>query len=471
MKDVAPGRARAEQPRPSTQPEIVPGRPGTEVPQQPDPGPVTPAPETPRPGPGPEMPVPRPSGPEMPQPEPAHPEMPKPQTPRPEMPPRPPDRPEIPQKPPPRPEIPQPEQPGPGGPPPRPNEMPAQPDPAPSGPTPEVPPLRAHFARAGTAWAALTVTLALGCEAPDTQADLLIVLNKAEDTAALVDPGALKVIAKLPTGESPHEVATTPDGRFAFVANYGTGEAPGHTLTMLDLRTREVARTIELGTYTRPHGIEVSRDGRRVWVTCEGARAVIELDAAAALVSQDWTTGQLTSHMLVAARDESKLYVANVGSGTCTVIDRNTNRLRTIRTGPGAEGIDRSPLDGTVWIADREVDSLSVIDPGADTVLTTFKAAGKMPIRVQFTPDGREVWVSNSGSASISVYDARSRALVATIAVGDTPVGIQMMPNGRRAFVASSTADKISVVDVKSRKVVRTFSTGKSPDGMAWAVR
>src|SRR5581483_8708460 len=56
----------------------------------------------------------------------------------------------------------------------------------------------------------------------------LLVLNKAEATLAIVDPAAMKVIGKVPTGTGPHEVAVSADGKLAFVANYGA-QQPGNT--------------------------------------------------------------------------------------------------------------------------------------------------------------------------------------------------------------------------------------------------
>ena len=95
------------------------------------------------------------------------------------------------------------------------------------------------------------VIVGLGLAAPVTgAADVLIVLNKSDHEAALVDPKTLEVVAKLPTGQGPHEVATgtTKDGRRAFVANYGfysifkEGERPkmdpGNTITVIDLDAR-----------------------------------------------------------------------------------------------------------------------------------------------------------------------------------------------------------------------------------------
>ena len=63
----------------------------------------------------------------------------------------------------------------------------------------------------------------------------LLVLNKADATLAFVDPMKMEVIAKIATGNGPHEVAVTGDGKTAIVANYGTGPEPGTTLSIVDV--------------------------------------------------------------------------------------------------------------------------------------------------------------------------------------------------------------------------------------------
>ena len=67
---------------------------------------------------------------------------------------------------------------------------------------------------------------------------VLLVLNKADATLAFVDPAALEVTSKIPTGEGPHEVTVTTDGRTALIANYGTGPNPGTTLRLIGAPVR-----------------------------------------------------------------------------------------------------------------------------------------------------------------------------------------------------------------------------------------
>jgi YVTN family beta-propeller protein len=329
--------------------------------------------------------------------------------------------------------------------------------------------------RAAVAWVVVGFVL-VGAGGAQT----LIVLNKSDHEAALVNPATLEVVGKLPTGKGPHEVAASADGRFAYVSNYGAygifrpGEQrapqpPGTTITVLDLKEKKVKATWELGEYKSPHGIVVSRDGKTVWVTAEGAKAVLEIEAASGKIVKAWKTEQETSHMVVPTRNEKKLYVSNIRSGSVTVITRASDSVKTIKTADGTEGIAVSPDGKEVWATNRAANTISVIDTATDAVKESFDSGGKMPIRVKFTLDGREAWVSNAQSNLVSVFDAKTRALLAKVEVGVMPVGIQMTPDGKRAFVANTNANKISVIDVAARKVVKTFETGTEPDGMAWA--
>ena len=310
--------------------------------------------------------------------------------------------------------------------------------------------------------------------------DLLIVLNKSDDEAVLVHPTSLAIEARIATGHGPHEAAVTPDGRRVFVCNYGlTGvfrdgerkDEPGNTLSVVDLERRAVVGTFHLGEYTKPHGIWVSKGGEHIWLTCEGAQSVLELSARNGEIGKVWKTGQEVSHMLVPTPDERKLYVANIRSGSVSVVDRAADTVRTIPTGAGAEGIDVRPDGAEVWVTNRAANTISVIPVAQDTVEASFESGGTMPIRVKFTPDGREAWVTNAKSDAITIFDVATRKLLATLPAGKVPIGMQMSPDGRRVFIANTNDNRITVIDVVKRETVGEMEPGNEPDGMAWARR
>ncbi|HEY9225940.1 MAG TPA: hypothetical protein VIP11_04790, partial [Gemmatimonadaceae bacterium] len=63
----------------------------------------------------------------------------------------------------------------------------------------------------------------------------VIVSNMNDHTVTLIDAASGRVVATLPTGEGPHEVAASHDGRWALVSNYGVRGKPGSTITVIDV--------------------------------------------------------------------------------------------------------------------------------------------------------------------------------------------------------------------------------------------
>ncbi|PIW28101.1 MAG: hypothetical protein COW29_09955 [Rhodobacterales bacterium CG15_BIG_FIL_POST_REV_8_21_14_020_59_13] len=299
--------------------------------------------------------------------------------------------------------------------------------------------------------------------------DQIVIVNKGDDTISILDAASYEREGQVAVGANPHEVHVSPDGRTAYVSDYGG--AQGTTISVVDLDSAVRTDIWELGGNRGPHGIWVSLDGAHVWATTETSGTVIELATATGELTNVWETGQRVSHQLVPTPDGSKLYIANIGSGSVTVIDRTTNEVAAVPTGAGAEGIDVSPDGREVWVTNRAANTISVIDVATDTVLETFSSGGTLPIRAKFTPDGEEVWISNGTSNQVAVFHAESRELLATIDVGAIPIGILMSPEGECVFIANTQDDFVTVIDTETRAVIDQIETGDEPDGLAWAAR
>jgi YVTN family beta-propeller protein len=324
--------------------------------------------------------------------------------------------------------------------------------------------------------------------APGVDAATLVVLNKAEATASLIDLDTGKVKKTLPTGDGPHEVAVSPDGTVALVTNYGNSKVDGNSLTVIDIGAGKVIRTIDLGKFKWPHGVRFLGGGRAV-VTAEENKALLVVNVETGEIEREIHTKQDDSHMVAVTPDGSRAFVANIGSGSVTAIDLDEGRvLAQIETGEGSEGIDVTPDGKEVWVTNRAADTVSVLDAASLEVLVTVPCA-TFPIRVRITPDGRHALVSNARSADLAVFDVATRKEVKRIAFereaastegrlfGDqfgnssVPIGVVVAPDGSTAWVAHSNADTISVVDLKSWKTTGHLFAGKEPDGMAYSPR
>lgn len=294
---------------------------------------------------------------------------------------------------------------------------------------------------------------------------VLLVVNKSENTLAIVDPATFQVLARVPTGEGPHEVAASADGRLAFVTNYGPSGRPGHSLSVIDLAARQEIRRVELGELTRPHGVVVV--GGKAYFTVETPGAVARLDPATLQVDWIAKTGQSTTHMLAATPDGKRLYATNIGSNTVNAIEIATGKVTQIRVGPQPEGLDLSRDGRELWVGQNGDGRVSIIDTASDQVKETVPG-GRVPIRVGFTPDGKWALISDMSAGELVVLDTASRKEIKRIPLGPAPVGVLVAPDGKRAFVAATAANRVVVVDLEKFAAVGSFEVGAEPDGMAW---
>lgn len=295
-----------------------------------------------------------------------------------------------------------------------------------------------------------------------------VVVNKSDDTASVVRAEDHVVEYHVPTQSNPHEVAVSWDGRYAYVTDYG--RAQGNTITVIDLAENELEATWDLGQHTGPHGIWVSRDNTKVWVTTETSGTVVELHAYSGEILRYWETGQRVSHQLVPSLDETRLYVANIGSGSTTIINLQTDEVVSVQTGAGAEGIDAHPNGEEIWVTNRGANTVSVIDHASGGVVDNFSSGGDFPIRVRFLPDGSRAYVSNAASGVVSVFDTQTREQIASVDVGGVPIGLMASPDGSQIYVALTQADELVVIDTATHEVATRLPTGDEPDGLFWAI-
>ncbi|MGB7601128.1 MAG: YncE family protein [Candidatus Sulfotelmatobacter sp.] len=318
--------------------------------------------------------------------------------------------------------------------------------------------------------------------AEDTPAYALLVLSKHDETLAIVDPSSLKVIARVPVGNDPHEVISSTDGKVAYVSNYGSGAF--HTLAVVDLIVQKALPSIDLGALRGPHGLTFV-DGK-VWFTAEGAKAIGSYDPAKKNIDWILGTGQNRTHMIYVSPDLRLIVTTNVSSGTVSMIEKTAGgpgqdgppatprtdwNETVVRVGNGCEGFDISPDGKEIWVANAGDGTVSIIDVASKRVAQTLAADVSSANRLKFTPDGKFVLISALRGADVTVIDAATRKTTKRIAVGHGAAGIEMQPDGARAYVACTPDDYVAVIDLHSMEVVGHIQAGSNPDGLAWMIR
>jgi YVTN family beta-propeller protein len=315
-------------------------------------------------------------------------------------------------------------------------------------------------------------------------AETLLVVRKTDNAVDFMDPGSGLRLASVPTGNAPHEVSVSPDGKRAVVSNYGTRDQPGTSLSIVDLEQPHEMRRIDLAPHTRPHGVAwFAAD--RVAVTTEGSRHVLVVDPDAGKIISEIETAQETSHMVVVSADAQRAYVTNIGSGTVTAIDLLAGRkLMDIPTGAGSEALALTPDGRELWVAARVDGHIAVVDTAALAVTTRLPLSGT-PIRIAMTPDGRLALVTCAGTAELVAFDVERRvergrvSVTAPLAAGASarpfarlapgsvlPVGLLVSRDGHSAYVAATMGDRVIQFDTRALGVLRSVDVGGEPDGL-----
>jgi len=204
---------------------------------------------------------------------------------------------------------------------------------------------------------------------------LLYVTTELENCVTVIDPGTLRIVQTIPTGQpESHMLAITRDGRRGYTSNVGPG-----TVSAVDLEAKKVLAVIPISG--KAQRISLSVDDRSVFTA-------------------DQTKPQLA--VIDAASNQVKTWVALPGLG-----------YGTAPTPDGRWLLVAVPGKGKVAVVD--LDSLKVV-----RALDVPKA----PQEVLVQPDGARAYVSCDASAQVAVIDVTNWRVEKLIAAGKGADGL-----------------------------------------------
>jgi len=299
----------------------------------------------------------------------------------------------------------------------------------------------------------------------------IVVTNKQPATATIVDVASGRTLATLPTGQGPHEVVISADGRTAVVTDYGA-QTPGRTLTVVDVPALRVARTIDLGEYTRPHGIAWMPGDSVVVVTSETTRNIVLVNVRTGSVVRAIPTQGNGSHMVGVTANGALAFTGNMGTHNVSQIDLGTGAVvRQFAVPNTPEAINVTPDGREVWVGSNATGRVSVVDPATGAVTTAAEGLA-WPYRVLFSPDAGLALLPDYRGEALRFLDRATKRELGRLAFpGAGPQGITITPDGRFALQSLAAFGRVAVVDVGTRASVGTLAVGDTPDGVAFTTR
>ena len=301
-----------------------------------------------------------------------------------------------------------------------------------------------------------------------TTKPVLVALNKAGASLTIIDPKDMKVIGSVPTGDNPHEVVLSSDGKIAYVANYGA-QTPGSSLSVIDVEAKKETRRVDLSPLLRPHGLQ--EIGGKIYFTAETNRVIARYDPVSNKVDWLMGTGQNGSHMIIGSADQKRFYTANIASDTITAFEFQAappapSKITHIPVGKQPEAIDLSPDGKEVWVGLNAEGAIDVVDTTTGKAKEKVKI-GQRPYRVKFTPDGKWVLLTIPETSELIIVDAATRKELKRMKLDSVPLGITTTRDGKIAFATTVQADGVQKIDLEKYEVLGKIAAGQAPDGIA----
>jgi DNA-binding beta-propeller fold protein YncE len=215
-------------------------------------------------------------------------------------------------------------------------------------------------------------------------------------------------------GGAPHDVKI--DGGRVVVAN--------QTEARLDLVTPKGKFRRSIRLKADPHDLALRRGGRQAWVSLEGSDDLAVVHIPRPSKVRYVSTGKAPHDLLFAP--DGKLWVSD-WAGAIHVFSKKGRRIKTIPMGVEAHHLDFTPDGRQVWITDHAAERIFVVDTRRYKILKRFKAQGA-PHHIAITADGDRAAVADHDRGLVVIYNVNTFRRGKTIRVGAEPHGIWAMP-------------------------------------------
>jgi YVTN family beta-propeller protein len=281
-----------------------------------------------------------------------------------------------------------------------------------------------------------------------------------DNAVAVIDTDTNQVVKTIPVPTGPHGLVVTPDGAKVFVSSDGSS-----VVSVISTVTDTVIASVEVGM--TPHGLSISSDGKRVVCAGFGTDSVQVIDSV---------TNQVVTRVAVPRPHNSTIspdgklaYVGSQlqGSPSIAVVDLEAGSVvASVPLAHPPRALDFAS-GGKVYFTVGGVDGLERLDLATDQLAASPVATGGSPHHMIATKDGAFELVVSQAAGDLEYIDTNTQAVVAQVPTGQVPHWIGLSADGGRAYVTNEASNTVSVVDVAQRQVVATIPVGNGPRKIA----
>ncbi len=221
--------------------------------------------------------------------------------------------------------------------------------------------------------------------------------------------------------------------------------------------------TVSVGN--QPLGVAVHPGGNYVYVTNAGDNSVTEIRATDQTVTRTFQVGNYPAGLVVSP-DGDFIYVACYESNRLYIIQSSDGTTIDVASGSGPWGVALDSSGENLYVSNTGENTVSIFETLNNTLIGTIEA-GPEPISLAISSDDSTLYVSNRGSDTISVIQLSTGIVTQTINVGTEPVGLRLDEGEDFLYVANFGDNTVSIIRLADLSVHRTIEVSDGPTEVA----
>jgi len=322
---------------------------------------------------------------------------------------------------------------------------------------------------------ALAANLAWAVPGPQ---DRVYTADQNSNTVSVINPATNTLLGQIRLGNqrpdvlSPlykgeinvHGLGFSPDHKTLLVISNGS-----NSVTFIDTATNKVKGTAYIGR--APHEGFFTADGKEAWAVVRGENYISVIDP-----DTFKETGRIETApgpgMVLFHPDKKLAFVVSSFTPEVDVIDVASHKIikRIAVVSPFSPFLQFTPDGREMWMTHKDVGKVTRIDTRTLDVIGVIDT-GMITNHLGFakTAGGTFAYVTVGGENAVKVYTTdRDPRLVATIPVGALPHGIWPSDDGSRMYVGLENGDAVDVIDTAANKVIARIPAGQAPQALVY---
>ncbi|WP_405464183.1 YncE family protein [Streptomyces jietaisiensis] len=288
--------------------------------------------------------------------------------------------------------------------------------------------------------------------------------NTESDTVTVIDPKTYEVIETIPVGRQPQHVVPSWDLKTLWVNN-----DKGNSLTPIDPATGRAGEPVDVHD---PYNLYFTPNGRYAVVMASLDRELVFRDAHTMKTVRTEPVSCYGVNHADFSPDGRYFIVSCEFSGELLKVD--TERMKVVAErklpfdGAMPQDVKIAPDGSRFYIADMKANGMWVLD-GDTFARPSFLPTGKGCHGLYVSRDSREMYISNRGEGTVSVFDFTKGKLTKKwhLPEGGSPDMGGVSADGTVLWLSGRYDAEVYAIDTRTGKQLARVKVGKGPHGLA----